>query len=205
MKYTASGMKNLENIWGREISSAEGADRAGWTAGDVRASGVINRRRKRCRNCVVSVSDNRSNFLTKGDLKTARGEGGKSFFHPRAIEADSRMGPPANIVEENVDSDSGSSPSGGFSRTIQSFSDGKRGRGRENSATAARSNVLAAGTGPVSFDFRLFSPPWRNTSRRKDRKLAGGAYSFPPRLPLPSRLFLLLAACPNGSRTNKSL
>lgn len=77
-------------------------------------------------------------------------------------------------MEENVDSDSGSPSSGGFSRTIQSFSDGKRERkggerGRENSATAARSNVLA-GTGPVSFDFRLFSLLWRNISRRKDRK-----------------------------------
>ncbi|KYN09680.1 hypothetical protein ALC57_18201, partial [Trachymyrmex cornetzi] len=41
------------------------------------------------------------------------------------------------------------------------------------------SNVLqAAGTGLVSSDFRLFSPPWRNTSHQKDRKLASGAYSF---------------------------
>lgn len=101
------------------------------------------------------------------------------------VEADSRIDPLANIVEENVNSDSEARPRGVFFWTIQSLlTVGERERKRERLRKRSRKfgdrNALesTAGTGLVSFDFRLFSPPWRNTSRRKDRKLASRAYSF---------------------------
>lgn len=47
----------------------------------------------------------------------------KSFFYTCAtvVEADSRIDPPANIVEENVNSDSEARPRGVFFWTIQSL------------------------------------------------------------------------------------
>lgn len=106
----------------------------------------------------------------------------KGFFYICAtvVEADSRIDPPANIVEENVNSDSEARPRGVFFWTIQSLPMvEERERERENREFGDRSALgSAAGTGLVSFDFRLFSPSWRNTSRRKDRKLASRAYSF---------------------------
>ncbi|KYN01460.1 hypothetical protein ALC62_07642 [Cyphomyrmex costatus] len=66
-------------------------------------------------------------------------------------------------------------PSGGFSPGQYKVlaTDKREEKRRKNSATEARSSVpRAAGTGLVSSDFRLFSPPWRNTSHQKDRKLA---------------------------------
>jgi len=117
-----------------------------------------------------------------------------------AIEADNRIGPLANIGEENVDSDSEARPrevSSGQYKVLATIK--KRGRKKENSAIEC-----AAGTGLVSFDFRLFSPPWRNTSRQKDRKTYWRSLLLPLYF-FRLLFFLFLAACPNGSRTNKSL
>lgn len=101
----------------------------------------------------------------------------KGFFYTgaTAIEADNRIGPPANIVEENVDSDSEARPRGGSSWTIQSFSDDKR--EKENLATEARSNVLQV---LASFRSTFDCSRHRGGTHRARRteSSAGGAYSF---------------------------
>lgn len=184
MKYIASRMKNLENM-GKDLFRKIEFHKRGMNAatisihlGDVNSS---ERGEKRGHNCIgvsfVSVSDNRPNFLTK-ELKTVLAEPSrsKSFFYTCAIEADSRIGPPANIVEENVDSDSEARPRGvslGQYKVLATVKD--RGREKENSATEARSNVLA-GTGPVSLRLSIvLATVAEHIAPRQ--KLAGGAYS----------------------------
>jgi len=95
------------------------------------------------RHSFVDISVNHPNLLKRKaqNVVLAEPSENKRFFYTcsTAIEADNRIGPSTNIVEENVDSDSEACPRGGFSWTIQSFSDGKeRWKEKENSATEAR-------------------------------------------------------------------
>lgn len=162
------------------------------------------------RHFFVDISGNHPNLLIKKkaqNVALAEPSQNKRFFYTcsTAIEADNRIGPSTNIVEENVDSDSEARPRGGFSWTIQSFSDGKeRGKERWKIRRLKLECVASCRYWPRFVRLSIVLATVAEHIAPERQKACQRSLLLPLHF-FFRRLFLFLAACPNGSRTNKSL